>query len=65
MEICKKKIQENMFFKLFLLPLLNPKNLKGVPKLQIGRYTPMYHTSFFIIFGAGHIGDTFVHDFHV
>ena len=30
---------------------------------SICEFTPMYHTSFFMIFLAGHSDDTLVHDF--
>ena len=39
-------------------------SLKDTLNLRSFGYTPMYHTSFFMIFQAGHNGDNFVHDFH-
>ena len=39
-------------------------SLKDTLNLRSFGYTPMYHTSFFMIFHAGHKGDNFVHDFH-
>ena len=40
-------------------------SLKVMLKLRSLEYTPMYHTSFFMIFQADHNGGNFLHDFPV
>ena len=43
-------------------PFFLSLTLHGVLQLKFGGYTPMYHTSFFMIFVAGCNSNTLMHD---
>ena len=62
---CWKKISPDLplwFFALLATPFFLSLTLHGVLQLKFGGFTPMSHTSFFMIFVAGCNSNTLMHD---